>query len=136
MSSTRTIVFYFLSRIFLLTALFVIMMPAPLRLMAQDSATGAIRGTVLDATGGRIAQASIVVVNTATNARYEAISDGEGRFAIDGLRPGDYSARTVARGQPSRGELKSGIADQESRENPAQRLIAETVFTADVQAGD
>jgi hypothetical protein len=67
------------------------------RLTAQDSATGSIRGTVLDATGSRIPQASIVVVNTATGARYVATSDAEGRFALE-LSPGDYSARVVAQG--------------------------------------
>ncbi|HET6181683.1 MAG TPA: carboxypeptidase-like regulatory domain-containing protein [Candidatus Sulfotelmatobacter sp.] len=46
--------------------LVLVIMPAPPRLWAQDSAIGTIRGTVLDASGGRIAQASIVVVNTAT----------------------------------------------------------------------
>ena len=57
------------TRIFsvLLSFLFMIMLPKlPIRLMAQDSATGAIRGIVLDATGSRVAQASVVVVNTAT----------------------------------------------------------------------
>jgi len=70
----------------------------PVRLNAQDSATGAIRGTVLDSTGSRIPQASIVVVNTASGARYTATSDGEGRFALGLLPPGDYSARVVAEG--------------------------------------
>ena len=65
---------------------------------AQDSATGAIRGTVSDARGGRIPQASVVVVNTATAARYSAVSDGEGRFAIELLAPGDYSLRVTAQG--------------------------------------
>jgi outer membrane receptor protein involved in Fe transport len=87
MSSTRIPALIF----FLITTL------APVGLTAQDSATGAIRGTVLDSSGGRIAQASIVVVNTATDARYSAASDAEGRFALD-LLPGDYSARVVAQG--------------------------------------
>lgn len=63
---------------------------------AQDAATGAIRGTVLDPSGGRVAQASIAVVNSATNARYAATSDAEGRFKIDLLPPGDYTARASA----------------------------------------
>jgi hypothetical protein len=75
-----------------------LMTTGPFRLTAQDSATGAIRGTVLDATGSRIAQASIVVVNAATGARYTASSDGEGRFALELLPPGNYSARVVAEG--------------------------------------
>jgi hypothetical protein len=63
---------------------------------AQDAATGAIHGTILDPTGGRITQASIVVVNMATGVRYSATSDAGGRFALDLLPPGDYSARVVA----------------------------------------
>ena len=64
---------------------------------AQDSATGAIRGTVADA-GGRIPQASIVVVNAATGARFTAITDNEGRFALELLPPGEYEARAEAQG--------------------------------------
>ncbi len=91
MSSTRI-------RLLVPIILFVIMMAPPAHLTAQDSATGAIRGTVLDASGSRIAQASIVVVNTATGARHTSVSDSEGRFALDLLPPGDYSARATASG--------------------------------------
>lgn len=63
---------------------------------AQDAATGAIHGIVLDPAGGRIAQASIVAVNSATGARYSTTSDSEGRFAFELLPPGDYTARAVA----------------------------------------
>ena len=64
----------------------------------QDAATGAIHGTVLDPAGRRIARASIAVVSSATGTRYSAASGAEGRFAIDLLPPGDYSARAVAAG--------------------------------------
>lgn len=67
-------------------------------LVAQDSATGAIRGIVSDASGGRIPQASIVVVNVGTSHRYTVNCDGEGSFALDLLPPGDYSARVEAPG--------------------------------------
>ena len=65
---------------------------------AQDAATGAIHGTVLDPAGGRVTQASIVAVNSATGVHYSATSDAEGRFSLDLLPPGDYSARAVAQG--------------------------------------
>jgi hypothetical protein len=65
-------------------------------LAAQDAATGAIRGTVLDPSNSRIAKASIVAVRAATGARYLATSDSEGRFSIDLLPPGDYTARVTA----------------------------------------
>ncbi|MFZ0734087.1 MAG: TonB-dependent receptor [Candidatus Sulfotelmatobacter sp.] len=76
--------------------MFVVFLPA--LLFSQDSATGSIRGTVLDSTGSRIAQASIIVVNAASGARYTATTDAEGNFALDLLPPGDYSARVEAQG--------------------------------------
>jgi len=65
---------------------------------AQDAATGALHGTIFDPAGAHIAQASIVAVNSATGVRYSATSDAEGRFVLDLLPPGDYSARAVAQG--------------------------------------
>lgn len=66
--------------------------------VGQDSATGAIRGSVTDASGSRIAHAAVAIVNTATSARYIAISNQEGRFAIELLPAGDYSLRVEAEG--------------------------------------
>jgi len=83
---------------FIALAFLIIPMAAPSRLAAQDSATGSIRGTVLDSSGGRIPQASIVVVNSATGRRYSVTSDAEGNFALDLLPPGDYTGRAEAEG--------------------------------------
>ena len=65
---------------------------------AQDAATGAIHGSVVDLHDLRIPGATIAVVSTATGARYSTMSDAEGRFSLDLLPPGDYSARVVAQG--------------------------------------
>ena len=65
---------------------------------AQDLATGALRGTVLDPTGSRIAQTTIVLVNVGTGARHSTTSDAEGHFVLDLLPPGDYTARATAEG--------------------------------------
>jgi hypothetical protein len=82
----------------LLVFILIITTASPARLPAQDAPTGSIRGTVVDASGSRIAKASIVAVNLATSARYAATTDAEGRFAFDLLPPGDYSARVTADG--------------------------------------
>jgi Carboxypeptidase regulatory-like domain/TonB dependent receptor len=63
---------------------------------AQDAATGAIHGTVVDLHDLRIPGASIAVVHIGTGVRYSATSDAEGRFSLDLLPPGDYSARVAA----------------------------------------
>lgn len=78
--------------VFPLLALLVVGAPA------QDAATGAIRGTVSDATGGRIGSAAVVLVNAATNFRYSATTDITGRFAFEMLPPGDYSGRAESPG--------------------------------------
>lgn len=63
---------------------------------AQDVSTGAIRGTILDPAGSKIAKASVVLINSDTGARYERLSDSAGRVVFDLLPPGDYSARATA----------------------------------------
>ena len=74
-----------------------LLMLASVVVPAQD-ASGSIRGTVYDSAGGGVAQASVVIVNTATGLRFAATSDAEGAFAFDLLQPGDYSARVTAQG--------------------------------------
>src|SRR5712692_2928802 len=66
--------------------------------LAQDASTGALRGTVTDASGSRIPRATVVLVNTATGLRYSTATDSEGHFAFELLPPGDYSARTDSAG--------------------------------------
>jgi len=70
----------------------------PAAALAQDASTGAIRGTVVDKTGGRIAGASIALVNDATGLRYSATSNNEGQFTFQLLPPGDYSGRAISAG--------------------------------------
>jgi hypothetical protein len=65
---------------------------------AQDASTGAIRGTVSEASGAVIAGATVALVNTATLMGYSAVTDGEGRYSIQLLPPGEYSARAEAQG--------------------------------------
>jgi hypothetical protein len=63
---------------------------------AQDGSTGSVRGIVLDPSGGRIAGATVALVNNSTAFHYQQTSDAEGRFAFGLLPPGDYSARVTA----------------------------------------
>ena len=75
--------------------------------LAQDGSTGAIRGTVLDPSGNRIAGATVALVNDATGVHYEQSSDNRGQFAFELLPPGDYSARVAGEGMSP--QLSPGI---------------------------
>ena len=65
---------------------------------AQDASTGALRGVVLDAQGAVITNADIVAIRVETGVRYHSATDSAGRFAVDLLPPGQYSARAEAEG--------------------------------------
>jgi hypothetical protein len=69
-----------------------------LSLWAQDASTGALRGVVLDAQGAVITNADIMAIRVETGIRYHAATDAAGRFAVDLLPPGQYSARAEAEG--------------------------------------
>ncbi|HSE50380.1 MAG TPA: carboxypeptidase-like regulatory domain-containing protein, partial [Terriglobales bacterium] len=58
--------------------------------LAQESNSGAIIGVVRDPTGAVVAGATINARNTATNVVREAVSNGDGLYAISGLAPGEY----------------------------------------------
>jgi len=64
----------------------------------QDASTGALRGVVLDAQGAAITNADIVAIRVETGLRYHSATDSAGRFAVDLLPPGQYSARAEAEG--------------------------------------
>src|SRR6202163_4828599 len=64
----------------------------------QDASTGALRGVVLDAQGAAITTAAIGAIRVNTGIRYHSATDSAGRFAVDLLPPGEYSARAEAEG--------------------------------------
>ena len=65
---------------------------------AQDASTGALRGVVLDAQGAAITSADIVAIRVETGIRYHSATDSAGRFVMELLPPGQYSARAEAEG--------------------------------------
>ena len=105
--------------------------------IAQDASTGALAGMVLDPDGGRIAAAGIVAVNDATGLRYSASTDQEGRFVIQLLPPGDYSARAESPGMSPQLSPKIHVDVGGSAQLEFRLLVAgskETVNVSDTPA--
>ena len=63
----------------------------------QSQTTSAIRGTLTDANGLPVADASVQVRNTLTGAEWSAVSNQEGRFLVLLLQPGGPYSVTAAR---------------------------------------
>lgn len=69
-----------------------------LSLSAQLSSTGTIRGSVKDATGATIPDASVVIVNEDTHTPANVKTSSDGIFVVTGLQPGFYDIRVEMQG--------------------------------------
>jgi len=67
-------------------------------LAAQDGSTGAIRGTVVDASSARVAGVQVSIINPETAFSRRVITDSEGHFSADFLPPGTYDLTVNATG--------------------------------------
>ena len=76
----------------------VLALSLPSRSVAQDASTGAIRGSVVDPDGNRVARATITLLNVGTGIVVSGSTNEDGRFAFELLTPGDYTARGEAPG--------------------------------------
>ncbi|MBC7931290.1 MAG: TonB-dependent receptor [Rubrivivax sp.] len=65
---------------------------------AQSTTDGAIGGLVKDSQGAVVQNASVTVKNEETNSEKTATTDGEGRFRVVQLQPGNYSVSVTATG--------------------------------------
>jgi hypothetical protein len=67
-------------------------------MLAQTSTQGSISGTVFDASGAIIPQATVTIHNDATNAEVHLTSDSSGGFKAPLLEPGTYTVTVDAQG--------------------------------------
>lgn len=63
---------------------------------AQSTVSGAITGTVTDASGAVVPNAKVEITNTGTNATTSTTSNEAGNFRADNLQPGTYDVKVTA----------------------------------------
>src|ERR1700722_7899339 len=86
----------------------------PLRLRAQQS-TVTLGGTVLDASGAGVRNASVVATNEASNQVTKVSTDQQGHFSVSALTPGRYTLEVSAPGFAS--DTRNGL-EVKSDKNP------------------
>ncbi|MFN8061882.1 MAG: carboxypeptidase regulatory-like domain-containing protein [Vicinamibacterales bacterium] len=80
----------------------------PAAASAQGVTTGAMTGLVVDDQGGAVPGATVVAVHQPSGTTYEAVSQGDGRFYIPGMRVGGpYTVTVSLTGFGN--EVKSGV---------------------------
>src|SRR5690242_18663765 len=65
-------------------------------LIAQGTDLGTITGTVTDSSGALVPNASVTIIDLATNTPRETKSNAEGVYRVFGLRPGAYKVKVTA----------------------------------------
>ena len=65
---------------------------------AQSAGTGSIQGSITDATGAIIQNATVTVTNAATQVKTVAITEGNGHYSLPNLAIGTYTLDVVAPG--------------------------------------
>lgn len=79
-------------------AILAIAIMAPLAAVAQLAGTGAISGTVTDATGAVVGNATVTVTSDATNEATIRTTTGAGDYTVTPLTPGKYTVTVTANG--------------------------------------
>src|SRR5438094_9387738 len=79
-----------------ISVLYVLLISPGLR--AQSTTDGAITGTVTDASGGAVPNASVTVTNKGTNLAQGVATDESGYFRAAKLQPASYAVKVEAPG--------------------------------------
>ncbi|MFN7925543.1 MAG: TonB-dependent receptor [Bryobacteraceae bacterium] len=80
-----------------LTSSFFLFLPAAALLLGQGN-TGAILGTVTDASGSVVPSAKVSIQNTRTGVKTDTTSDSAGNYLFNFLQPGQYKVETEVSG--------------------------------------
>ena len=81
-----------------LIALLIVVGILSIPFVAVHGAGGRIEGKVMDPKGAGIAGAAITIIDPITNQKFNALTDDQGRYKIEGLPPGLYTIVVSAKG--------------------------------------
>src|SRR6202046_1388929 len=101
---------------------------------AQTADTGAIAGTIMDATGGAVPQATIKVINETTGDTQVAVSQGTGGYKAELLGPGTYRMEVSKSGFKTAVVTGITVSVTETRATNIKLLVGDITQTVTVSA--
>jgi iron complex outermembrane receptor protein len=103
--------------------------------LSGQTAGAKLDGTVLDAQGGPVANATVTVTNTATGAVQTARTDANGYYAVDGLPAGACTVEADATGFAKFTKTGVTLAEGQTQHVPLRLNIQSMVQEVTVNAG-
>ncbi len=82
----------------LIIAALIVLVVLALPAFVVHGAGGRIEGKITDPRGAAIVGAAITVTDPANNQTFSAVTDGQGRYKVEGLAPGVYTVTVSAKG--------------------------------------
>ncbi len=98
----------------------------PTLAQAQDYTSGALTGTVTNASGQPVAGATVVLTSTAQGQSRTLTTSAAGVFSATGLAPGDYSLSITANGYDKYDGTVSVVISQEVRFDASLNTVGAT----------
>ncbi|MGA9658848.1 MAG: carboxypeptidase regulatory-like domain-containing protein, partial [Asticcacaulis sp.] len=105
----------------------------PVVAQAQDYTSGALVGTVTDAAGAPVSNATVTLTSVAQGQARTATTNGNGQFTATGLQPGEYSVAVVAPGYTDYSGTATIVISQEVRYNYAMTAVGAEATTVVVK---
>ncbi len=101
--------------------------------IAFAQSTGSIQGTVTDATGAVLANASVTVTNQATGETHPLKTDSAGLYSIPGLAPGSYKVEVQSPGMQTTAANDLVVAVGTTTTQNFSVKVAATSTTVEIQ---
>ncbi len=102
--------------------------------LAQSGAQGSVQGTVRDASGAVVPQATVTVQNEASGAVRTTITDSQGFYAVESIEPGAYTVTVVAPGFNTSVTKDEAIAPGQQRSSDATLSVGTAAEKVTVEA--
>jgi hypothetical protein len=99
-----------------------------------QSFTATVRGTAKDASGSAIPHASVTITNTDRGTNQTTVTDGDGRFVVSALQPGDYVLTVESAGFKKFSSGKFTLAVQQQATFDARLDVGELSENVEVSA--
>ena len=120
---------YFRSWLFVISFCFLLFGSA-----ASGPSTGTIQGTVLDATGASVPNATITIRNQATGAEQTVTTDAAGIYLVPSLQVGTYSVQVKASGMQTLAASNLEVSVGSTVRQDFSLKVSATSETVDVEA--